>query len=127
LVNEVFKRVAEELKRYVETKGYRDILVRLIADAVNKVGLDEVSVMVNDRDHTFLSSNIKSIEKEVSNIVGRKISIRVSNNRLRILGGAVVTDIKGDIFYNNSFDAKLDMAREKLAPDVLEMLFKEVA
>lgn len=125
LVDEVFNRVAEKLRGIRESKDYEDVMASYIADAVKSLAVDEVLLMVNDDDHKMFRSKLNSIEKRVSEIVGRRISLNLSDKKPRIIGGVIVTDMSGMLIYNSSFDAKMVEAREKLAADVLNILFGE--
>ncbi len=123
LVNEVFNIVAEELRKFRESKEYEDILVKFIADAVKNLNVNEAVVSVNEDDYKTLKSKLKSFENKVSKLVGHDVSLRLSDKKLRIIGGVIVTDKDEMVIYNNSFDARIGAARDELAADVLNILF----
>ncbi len=125
LVNEVFEKVIEKLREFRESKEYEDVLVNYIADAVKHLNIDKVLVTVNEDDHKMLKQKLKSIEKKVSKLVGKNVSLKLSDKKLRIIGGVIVTDMDEMIIYNNSFEARVGAAKEELAADVLNMLFGE--
>ncbi len=124
LVDEVFRRAWERVESYVGSdEYYSDFLPRMVALGVSRIGFDEVKLHMNEADVGRVRGMLRRFAKEVSRHVGRDVKLSISNNPLRITGGVVVSDPDENVFFNASFDALFNRAREELAPDVFEVLF----
>lgn len=126
VMDRVFNSVVERLRGFRGKEDYYDgVLVRYVVEGVSSMGLDEVYLFVNDEDYTMLSKRLKDFNKKVSSLVKRDVNIMLSEERTRILGGVILSNESGSIIFNNSFDSRLNEAKEKLVAELFEILFGE--
>ena len=124
VVDQVFKAAWERFTGFRGSKEYYgDFLPRMIALGVNKIGVDEVLIHVNKEDATRLKGLLGKLSKDVSKLVGRNIKIGLANDYLDIVGGVVVSDVEEKVYFNASFEALFNRAREELAVSIFELLF----
>ena len=124
LVDLVFKKVVERLESYrSDNKYFEDTLPLYIFKAIQSLNSSKVILRVNKNDYNALKNKLKSIEKFISEKYSGKVKLVLDDKPVRIMGGVIVSSSDKNIFYNSSFDAKLVDAREKLAADILDMLF----
>ena len=124
LVDLVFKKVVEKLENYKSDDKYFDETLPLyIFNGIQSLNSNEVILMMNKNDYNIVKSKLRSIEKRLSEKLGRKLKLILDDKPVRIMGGVILSSSDRNVFYNSSFDAKLVDAREKLAADILNMLF----
>jgi V/A-type H+-transporting ATPase subunit E len=123
LINDVFDKVLVRLREFQGDNKYYEVLGDYIVEGVKALGVDEAILMVNGEDYRVVKDRLRDYEKRVSKELGRKITLRLSDENVRIIGGVIVSDPSRRVLYNLSFDSRLKEAREKLAADILDILF----
>jgi V/A-type H+-transporting ATPase subunit E len=122
--DKVFEKVLEKIKEYHGSdEYYKKVLVRFILEGVKNIGSGEVILYLNSKDKEYVSKNIGSISKAISKFLGRNVKLSVGDDVVRIVGGVIVTDPDGIKIFNNSFESRINRAREELAADVFDILF----
>ena len=130
VINAVIEMASERLRRIVEGKDpevdYREVLHRLILEAVKAVGEPEVYVYANESDSRYMRRHLKSISKMVSEELGYKVKIRLAKRPIDCIGGVVVSNLDGTKTYYNTLDGKLNDVIKKFRGILGKTLFKKV-
>ena len=126
-INKVFDLAFEKLKEYTKSEEYINVtLINLIAEAIKNLNVSEAVIRVNNEDLKRLrKKGIKELESILSEKVGRKLKVKLDRTPINIIGGAIVYDIDERIYYNNSFEARMNDIRDELMYKVSEILFGE--
>jgi V/A-type H+-transporting ATPase subunit E len=122
-IDNVLNEAKNELKILTQSKKYLLILEKLITEAGIILGGKELEVSINKQDST-LPVKIDNIAKEISEKTGFKTKLRLSEEKPKVIGGAIVRTANGKVIMDNTFDDIL-MRREKhLRFEIAKILFK---
>jgi len=130
VINAVIEMASERLRRIVEGEDpevdYREVLHRLVLEAVKAVGEPEVYVYANESDSKYIRRHLKAISKMVSEKLGYKVKIRLAKHPIDCIGGVVVSNLDGTKTYYNTLDGKLNDVIKKFRSILGKTLFKKV-
>jgi V/A-type H+-transporting ATPase subunit E len=119
----VLNEAKNELKILTQSKKYLPILETLIIEAGVTSGGKELEVLLNKQDST-LPLKLDNLAKKISEKTGFKTKLKLSKEKLEVIGGAIVRTADGKVIMDNTFDDIL-MRREKdLRSKIAEILFK---
>jgi V/A-type H+-transporting ATPase subunit E len=119
----VLNEAKNELKILTQSKKYLPILETLIIEAGVTSGGKELEVLLNEQDST-LPLKLDNLAKKISEKTGFKTKLKLSKEKLEVIGGAIVRTADGKVIMDNTFDDIL-MRREKdLRSKIAEILFK---
>lgn len=122
-IDNVLNEAKNELKILTRSKKYLPILETLIIEAGVTSGGKELEVLLNEQDLT-LPLKLDNLAKEISEKTGLKTKLRLSKEKAKVIGGAIVRTADGKVIMDNTFDDIL-MRREKdLRSKIAEILFK---
>lgn len=120
LINEVFSKAVEKLKRFRESEEYEKFLVKCLKEAVeamNPSDGDEFIVYVDKRD-------LELLKKKVGEIFKHNLKFKFKEGSF--MGGVVVMDSKGKRIFYNTIESRLESLRPLLREKIASMLFREV-
>ena len=120
LINEVFSKAVEKLKRFRESEEYEKFLVKCLKEAVeamNPSDGDEFIVYVDKRD-------LELLKKKVGEIFKHNLKFKFKEGSF--MGGVVVMDSEGKRIFYNTIESKLESLRPLLREKIASMLFREV-
>jgi len=120
LINEVFSRAVEKLKRFRESEEYEKFLIKCFKEAVeamNPSNGDEFIVYVNKGDLDFL-------EKKAGEIFEHSLKFKFKEGNF--MGGVVVADSDGKRIFYNTIESRLESLRPILREKIASILFREV-
>ena len=113
VVNSVFTKAEEEIKKLVKSPEYKDILVKLTAESISKLNEDCI-VYANKEDAAYLKSIMEQLP------TSHKVKIEESG--VDLVGGVTVVNIEGTKTIYNTLDSRLVEAKTKLTAGVAEKL-----
>lgn len=113
VVNKVFDKAEEEIKKIVEGPEYKNILVKLAAESISHLEEDCI-IYANKEDADYLKSVMEQLP------TGHKVKIEES--REDIVGGVTVINLDGTKTINNTLDSRLKEATNRLTAGVAEKL-----
>ncbi len=127
--NHAIDRVLEEGKARLEalanSKDYTSILEKIIVDAATVMGGGELEVLLSDKDSSIGSKpNMLRWTKLVTKETGKKTSLRLSGERIKAIGGAIVKTVDGILLVDNTFEARLKRSEPQLRLKVAKILFR---
>jgi len=120
LVNEVFSRALLRLKKFTQTEEYRVCLLKLIEDAVKRIGSNNLVVYVNSRDREWLmKEGLRKLCEKID------VKLKLADETLNCLGGCIIKTPDGKISYDNTFEERLKRLKHILRIKVAKILFEE--
>ncbi len=115
------KKLKETTK---DPKAYHEVLIKLIAEAVNAIGGEEFIVSANDADAAELKKN-KKLEADIAKEAGAKVKISIDSEPIATIGGVVVKNPDGTKIYHNTFEGRIAKSRGKLSVQLTKLLEAE--
>jgi len=125
-LRQVFSEAENRLRKIVEgggKGGYDKVLANLVVEAAARIQGSDFVVMVNPRDKRILAENLQNIKKRIAGIKGGTVEIKLGDQPLKSVGGTIVYTSNMRQYYNNTFEAHLMRAQERLRGDLSEILF----
>ena len=112
-VNEAFKKAEDRLKDLDKQKDYPQILETLLDGCLDFFPDGEVLVQTRPSDRDMLDKMLQSKGREYS----------FSDTQLVASGGLVVSSSDGMIMVSNTFESRLERARDHLRLEISKTLF----
>ena len=112
----------KELKVLTQSKKYLPILERLITEAGVTSGGKELEVLLNAQD-SALPLKLENLAKKISEKTGFKTKLRLSEEKIKVIGGAVVRTADGKVIMDNTFDDVLRRREKELRSEIAKILF----
>ena len=112
VIDEIISGVKKALRATPSDKG---LLVSLIKEATDTLGINKVRVYVSPKD-------IKTAQKllnEDSELAGKIAEVKEHDGA----GGVIVEDIEGKVRIDNTYDTRLEMLLPQLLPEIGRELF----
>jgi V/A-type H+-transporting ATPase subunit E len=105
-----------------DKKKYHEVLVKLIAEAVNAIGGEEFIVAANDADLAEMKKSHRKLESDVVKISGGEVKLTLNSTPIATIGGVVVSNPDGTKIYHNTFEGRIAKARTKLSIQLTKIL-----
>ncbi|MEM2112479.1 MAG: V-type ATP synthase subunit E family protein [Candidatus Bathyarchaeia archaeon] len=122
-IDRVLNEVKSKLEVLTNSKEYLPILEKLIIEAGVILGGKELEVLLNEHDST-LPLKLDDIAKEISKKTGFKTKMRLSKEKIKTIGGAIVRTSNGRIIMDNTFEDIFVRKEKELRSKIAEILFK---
>jgi len=122
-IDHVVNEAKKELKILTQSKKYRPILEKLITEAGVIVGGKELEVLLNEQD-SALPLKLGNLAKEISEKTGFKTKLRLSKEKPKVIGGAIVRTTNGKVVMDNTFDDILRRREKEIQYKIAKILFK---
>lgn len=132
----VLEQASAQLEKLSKGEGYKDLLVSLILQALQKLG-DETEVLVQCREEDRdVAAEAVEIAKQTREKAGEPVKLvldlknylapsreKAGPKTLNTCSGGVVLSARGRIFCDNTLDVRLKYAYESLVPQIRQNLF----
>jgi V/A-type H+-transporting ATPase subunit E len=119
LVDDVFEGAKEELRKFVLTAEYYPRLLGLIQEGVGKISAKSVVIFVNLKDKAWLvDGNLERLSKKM------RVGLALSDDVKEYIGGCRVQSVDGKMGFDNTLDARLELAKESVRGEVAKILFE---
>jgi len=116
--NKIIELLMNKIEELIE-KGIYDrseSLRKLAIEAISQLELKEVIIYVSRNDKELMEKLKSSIENE--------LNVRINDiKEANIRGGVIVESIDGGIRIDNSYDARLEIIKTRLLPQISKELF----
>ena len=112
VIGEIISEVKKALRA---TSGDKSLLVSLVKEATDALGIDKVRVYVSPKD-------VKTVQKllnEDRELAGKIAEVKEYDGA----GGVIVEDIEGKVRIDNTYDTRLEMLLPQLLPEIGRELF----
>ena len=120
MLERVYDNVRTQLNQIAEGKDpnndYKEILEKLLKEAVEEVGGDDFVISVNKRDHSYMESEIGVLSFKLG------VKLRLSDELIDVIGGLKCTNAKGDKIYYNTLDGRLENIRRTKEAEIATTL-----
>jgi len=121
-IDNVLYEAKNELRILTQSKKYITILERLITEAGVTSRGKELEVLLNAHD-SALPLKLENIAKEISEKTGFKTKLKLSEEKLEVIGGPLVRTADGKVIMDNTFDDILRRREKKLRSEIAKILF----
>jgi len=112
VISEIISGVKKALSA---TSGDKSLLVSLVKEAVDALGVDKGRVYVSPKDISMVRKLLENDKELASRIVEIK--------EYDCAGGVIVEDIDGKLRIDNTYDTRLEMLLPQLLPEIGKELF----
>ena len=102
-------------KAFSDTSGDKGLLVSLVKEGVDTLGIDKGRVYVSPRDVSAVKKLLDSDKQLASKIVEVK--------ECDCVGGVIVENIEGKVRIDNTYNTRLEMLLPQLLPEIGKELF----
>ena len=127
LQDEALTQAMEKLKKISSDSSprYQESLKKLIMKAAAKIRATDLEILINSRDREFIKDRLAELKKDTSRLKGAQVSLKVSDEALKTIGGAIVRDKDKRQIFNSTLEAGLTKARQELLGEISASLFEE--
>jgi len=122
-IDKVLNEARNELKILTQSKEYISILEKLITEAGIILGGKELEVLLNEQDST-LPLKLDDLAKEISEKTGFKTKLRLSEEKPKVIGGAIVRTANGKIIMDDTFEDIRKRREKDIRFKIAKILFK---
>src|SRR4030065_2774368 len=126
MIDKVLQEAKNKLRTLTESKEYIPILEKLIIEGGIILGEKELEVLLNEKDST-LSLKLEKLAKEISEKTGFKTKLRLSEEKIKVIGGAFIRTINGKVIMENTFDDILRRREKDLGSKIAKIMFEKMA
>ena len=122
--SEVYALFTSQMKELVNTQGYREYLVKLIAEGAIAVN-DEQAIVYCSANEEIDDDMLLSAEKLVKDKTGNMVKLSYTGDKKLSGQGVIVESSNGRIAYNNQVDTRLRRFNEDIKMIIINGLAKE--
>lgn len=128
LQDEALTQAMEKLKKISSDSSprYRESLKKLIIKAATAIRATDLEILINSRDREFIKGRLAELKKDISRLKGVQVSLKVSEETLNTIGGAIVRDKDKRQIFNSTLEAGLTKARQELLGEISASLFEDI-
>ena len=121
IIEAAFEKAVSELEQKASSKSadYEDSLIKMIKEAADEIGGDDLIIQLNEADTNQFKGEISS--DNTFDVEGIKFKL---GEPINAIGGAILKTSNGDIEVNNTIDARLERFKSILRSEVANVLFK---
>jgi V/A-type H+-transporting ATPase subunit E len=129
LMQESFEHAMKYLQTLME-KGedadynYTAIITRFITEAAEIIGDQTLSLTFNEKDKQKFQPLLSKLNENVSQRLGKKVSLSIDEKSLPTLGGVNVKSMETAVGVDNTIESRMSRFNEKLKAEVTKILFQ---
>ena len=118
ILDDVFNFAREKLEAMAKEGGedYQEVVKKLVSEAAEAMGEDELIVSCNKADQVFLKKTLSDLSKELD------ASFKLDSKAVETMGGVIVKNPKATKVYYNTLEGRLIKVRQSKASEVAEKL-----
>ena len=123
-IERAFSEAERKLKEFVEKsdREYEDLLTNLTLEALRNLDGDEFVVVSNERDKKVLKNILSKIQREAKSLLGRPVKLELDNTSIETIGGVIVGTVDGRLYYNNTFEARLERIKSEKLLELMKIV-----
>ncbi len=106
-IQKAFEKAVEQIKSSKHDANYSKLIETLLTEAINTLGIKEVTVSTNSKDKEIVNSLL-------SKFPGSKLS----SETIDCLGGVEVSSKDGSMSFNNTIDARLNRLKPLIRKEI---------
>lgn len=121
IIEAAFEKAVSELEQKASSQSadYEDSLIKMIKEAADEIGGDDLIIQLNEADTNQFKGEISS--DNTFDVEGIKFKL---GEPINAIGGAILKTSNGDIEVNNTIEARLERFKSILRSEVANVLFK---
>ena len=122
VIEAAFAKATDELKAKAAAGDdeYEDSLSKMIKEAAEELGSDDLILHLNEADTNKFKSELQG-SSDSFQLEGINFKL---GEPIEVIGGAILKTSNGDIEVNNTIEARLERFKSILRSEVAEILFK---
>jgi vacuolar-type H+-ATPase subunit E/Vma4 len=126
LEDEALAQAMERLKENIahSRSAYQESLMKLIVEAAVEIRATDLEILTNSSDREFVEGRLTELKKEISKLKRARVSLKIGEETLSTIGGAVVRDIVKKQIFNGTFEARLTKIKQGLLSEISVSLFE---
>ena len=124
----VFEQATRHIQQLV-VKGedgeykYDTIITDFTREATEIIGQQSLQLSFNQRDRDRFQPLLSKISQNISQSLGKKITLSIAEKTIPTLGGVNVKSEDGTVGVDNTIESRMIRFNEKLKADVTRILF----
>ena len=121
----VFEEVEKRITKMAGSGGreYNELLANFTLEGISKMNGSKFIIETSLRDKEAISHLLETITERASKVKNEKVTLHLETLPTRTLGGAVVSTEDRVQYFNNTLEARLAAASQKLEGTIREILF----
>ena len=121
----VFEEVEKRITKMAENGGreYNELLANLTLEGISKMNGSKFIIETSLRDKEAISNLLGTITERASKLKNDKVTLHLETLQTKTLGGAVVSTEDQVQYFNNTLEARLAAASQKLEGTIRQILF----
>ena len=128
LMRESFEQSIKYLQELVakgENAGYNydTIITNFIREGAEIIGHNSLQLSFNQRDKKRFQPLLSQISKNVSQTLGKKVTLSISDKTIHTIGGVSIKSEDGTVGVDNTFESRMSRFNERLKAEVTKILF----
>jgi len=126
LEDEALAKTMERLKEIItsSSSAYQESLKKSIIAATAEIRSNDLEILTNSRDKEFVKGRLAELKKEISKLKGVPVSVKIGEESLNTIGGAIVRDKDKKQIFNSTFEARLANIKQKQLGEISASLFE---
>ncbi|WP_458405131.1 V-type ATP synthase subunit E [Methanobrevibacter sp.] len=123
VIEAAFNQAIGELKIKASSGDdeYKDSLSKMIKEAADEIGSDDLIIQLNEADTNNLKNELSANGSDSFQLGNINFTL---GEPIEAIGGAILKTSNGDIEVNNTIEARLERYKSILRSEVAEILFK---
>jgi len=118
LVDAAFEKALIQLKVFASADAYHNYLLKLIEEAVKKIGKRELVIHVNRADKIWLAKkNLLTLSHKLD------VDLRLAGETENFIGGCKIQTADEKIVYDNTLENRLEQLKTAIRSEVAKILF----
>ena len=128
LMKESFEQATKYLQGLIE-KGenqeykYNTIITNFITEAAEIIGDQALQLTFNEKDRKRFQPILSQINEQVSQALGKEITLSIDEKSLPTLGGVNVRSMEAAVGVDNTIESRMSRFNEQLKAEVTRILF----
>ena len=124
-MNRVLEEVEKRITKMAENGGreYNELLANLTLEGISKMNGDNFIVEMSPRDKEAIGKFLGAITERASKLKNNKVTLQLNTLQTKTLGGVIVSTEDRTQYFNNSLEARLAVASQKLEGTIHQILF----
>ncbi len=126
LADEAIRQASDRLSKLAEASeaSYQNSLEKLILEAAEQTSGQDLEVIIHPRDAAFIKKRLRALEKQMTSFKNAPVTLRISEEPLRAMGGAVLRTTDKKQIFNNTLEARVAKGRQDSLVEISEILYK---
>lgn len=123
IISAVLTEAKKKLQYMTKTEKYASVLENLIISAGLALGGNSLEVILNEAD-SALSLPLEKMQEEIRKRTGTKTKLTVSEEKIQVMGGAILKTANGKIVMDNTYEDIFLRRSRELKSKISEILFQ---